>query len=90
MNEIEKEEFHKTINSIPFWVKNQEDAERYASHLYFRLLQMKKHFHSLTTYLSLFHSEIYEKIQNDPDLIYRDGNDLQREYDKVYNGIESD
>lgn len=79
MNDIEKEEFIETINSVPMWVETKEDALKYAKHLFYRLLQSEAYCAEAMKMLSKMHPELHDHICE--ELIERR---IESQYDEAY------
>ena len=58
MNENEKQEFHRRINSIPYWCQTIENYQAYCRHLNYRLFQAKEELKSVYNYLEMFHGDL--------------------------------
>ena len=103
MNKKEKDKFLKEINSIPYWVKNEDDLKNFCKHIQFRLFQAKEklkifdyHMNTIKPETNIFileevnlkHLEI-ERIYNqqDDDMEIEEAN-LFSDIVKIYNILE--
>jgi|SRR5271169_6760927 len=84
MNEIEKKDFHNKLYTIPKWVKTEEDYKKYIAHIHFRLYQKKSEYSSLCSYLSMFHTDLYNEIDVKMlNLINKESMEMENEYNNI-------
>jgi hypothetical protein len=80
MNKEEEENFLKEINSVPMWVKTEEDLFKFARHINYRFLQNKVELQRVNKILDKYLSQ---KILEDEY-----ANSKWSEYDRAYGNQE--
>jgi hypothetical protein len=55
---MNKENFHDEINSVPNWIKSEDDLKKYCRHLKYRLKQSEETMTNIYSYLDMFHDNI--------------------------------
>lgn len=79
----QKEEFLKSIYSIPDWVESTEDLFKYSMHLMYRLIQQKDINRLVFKELRNYNESLCEELAIK-------ANSIKCAYDKVYNNERDD